>query len=230
MTLDFQLAIKIGGKESISEQKECARKVTNTMLLPTIVTISAVAIQIVPQLNQIWDEVAAPWQSFVELKIDESGKLVQFNHVVSIENLTDAQLVADVSVKTGEVIAGYPVTSDYGERISPCNGCSSFHPGVDMGTNIGDPLYAPFDTEVSCVDYGGLAGLVAEFPSPGNSYIVQLLHLDDCTPDVYKRGQKIALSGTAGTGPHLDLRLKDVNGDRPIPSKELLRRVLSSNK
>lgn len=228
MTLDFQLTLKMGGRESPRQQESTNQSKTKSealALTATILTCSAVAIQIIPSLNQTWDKLAAPWQSFLEMQLGEPGKPKKVVNSTT-QGLSDVQLVSNTSVRIGEVVGGYPVTSDYGPRISPCPGCSSFHPGIDVGTDIGDPLYAPFDTEVSCPNYGGLGGLVAEFPSPEGAYTVQFLHLNDCTPGKAKKGQKIAESGTAGTGPHLDLRLKDKNGDRPIPSRELLEKVL----
>lgn len=235
MALDLQFKIKMGGivtpqrqeSHSKNENSTVLNKRTPILLFTTIITCGTVAIQLIPSLNKTWDEAMKPWQSFLESQLGKPGKAKKMANNPTSISMKDAQLVSSTSLSPGESVAGYPVTSGYGPRVSPCSGCSSYHAAIDVGTPIGTPLYAPFDTTVQCPNYGGLAGLVAEFPSPENNYTVQFLHLNDCTPGNAKKGQKIAESGTAGTGAHLDLRLKDANGDRPIPSKELLEKVLN---
>lgn len=234
MALDFQLKVKMGVRDTPQRQESCnttaLNKRTSIFLFTTFITCGAVSIQLIPDLNKTWDKIMNPWQSFLESQLGKPGNAKRVVGTSTTANPTvsiaDNQLISDASLVPGDSVAGYPVTSGYGVRISPCSGCSSSHEAIDVGMSIGTPLYAPFDTTVECPNYGGLAGLVAEFPSQENKYTVQLLHLHDCTPGEAKKGQKIAESGTAGTGPHLDLRLKDENGDRPIPSKKLLEKVL----
>lgn len=234
MALDFQLKVKMGGittphlqeVQRSNKSPTISNRKTSVLLITTIITCGAVAIQILPNLNKTWDETMKPWQSFLESQLGKPGKTKSTANIPTSGAIQDAQLISNISLVPGDSIAGHPVTSGYGPRVSPCSGCSSYHAAIDVGTPTGTPLYAPFDTTVQCPNYGGLAGLVAEFPSPEGTYTVQFLHLHDCTPGAAKKGQKIAESGDAGTGPHLDLRLKDKNGDRPIPSRELLEKVL----
>jgi len=35
-----------------------------------------------------------------------------------------------------------PITDGYGDRVSPCRGCSSYHQGVDFVPGAGQPIYA----------------------------------------------------------------------------------------
>ena len=230
MALDLQFKIKLGGITTPQQQEPYSttalNKRTPILLFTTIITCGTVAIQLIPSLNKTWDGVMKPWQSFLESQLGKPGEVKKVANNSTSISMKDVQLISNTSLAPGESVAGYPVTSGYGPRVSPCSGCSSYHPAIDVGTPIGTPLYAPFETTVQCLNYGGLAGLVAEFPSPEQTYTVQFLHLDDCTPGEARKGQKIAKSGTAGTGEHLDLRLKDANGDRPIPSKTLLEKVL----
>jgi GH24 family phage-related lysozyme (muramidase) len=127
-------------------------------------------------------------------------------------------------INVGDEIGGYTVTSGYGSRRSPCPGCSSNHPAIDLGTPVGTPLYAPGDIEVSCKSAGG-AGNYAEFEYQG--ILHQALHLKSCTPGGYSFGQQFAATGASGngTGPHLDVRVKQ-GGQRVLPSKEVIHALL----
>jgi murein DD-endopeptidase MepM/ murein hydrolase activator NlpD len=129
--------------------------------------------------------------------------------------------------KVGDTIAGYRVTSGYGQRKKPCPRCSSFHPAIDLGTPIGTPLYAVTETSVKCWRDANGGGLVAEYALPGQK-IVQLLHLKSCKNGKAKGGEQIAQSGNSGigTGAHLDLRLKPRS---IVPPTELIERTLRPN-
>jgi len=110
-------------------------------------------------------------------------------------------------INVGDSIAGYRVTSGYGARPRPCQGCSSFHPAIDLDTPTGTPLYAPGAVAVQCKRGGG-AGNYAEFDYQGITH--QLLHLNSCAPGQYNQGERFAATGATGvgTGPHLDVRVK----------------------
>ncbi|MGD1908307.1 MAG: glycoside hydrolase family protein [Leptolyngbyaceae cyanobacterium] len=119
-------------------------------------------------------------------------------------------------VQKGDTIAGFPVTSGYGLRRSPCPGCSSDHRGIDLGTPTGTPLYAPAAkssrVKVSCWTDTGGGGLVADISSPDIPDIqFQALHLSNCATGLHPSGSIIAMTGNTGngTGPHLDWRQWD---------------------
>jgi murein DD-endopeptidase MepM/ murein hydrolase activator NlpD len=112
---------------------------------------------------------------------------------------------------TGKLVdpaPGYPITSGFGPRKSPCAGCSSYHPAVDIGT--------PPNTAIQSSDGGTVIG--AEWwdgygytvvIDHGNGIKTRYSHLNRIDVKVGQkvdRGQRIALSGAtgAGTGPHLD--------------------------
>lgn len=130
-------------------------------------------------------------------------------------------------IKVGDNIAGYRVTSGYGPRQAPCAGCSSYHPAIDIATPTGTPVHAPAPVEVTC-KADGRSGTYAEFELAGIKH--QLLHLSKCTPGKAKPGETIAETGSsgAGTGPHLDIRVKQ-DGQRVLPSKAVITAMLDPN-
>jgi murein DD-endopeptidase MepM/ murein hydrolase activator NlpD len=115
--------------------------------------------------------------------------------------------------QSGDVIAGYTVSSARGMRMSPTAGIMKMHQGVDLATPTGTPIYAIRDGEIECESWSD-AGTVALFTSdsfPGLRF--DLLHLDSCIAKPgsklqVKQGQKVGLTGTWGTGPHLHLAIK----------------------
>ena len=127
-------------------------------------------------------------------------------------------------INVGDSIAGYRVTSGYGARPRPCQGCSSFHPAIDLATPTGTPLYAPGEVAVQCKRGGG-AGNYAEFDYQGITH--QLLHLNSCAPGQYNQGERFAATGATGvgTGPHLDVRVKQ-GGQRVYPSQQVIKAIL----
>ncbi|HEY9597810.1 MAG TPA: peptidoglycan DD-metalloendopeptidase family protein [Cyanophyceae cyanobacterium] len=114
---------------------------------------------------------------------------------------------------TGDMIAGYKVTSPRGMRMHPTKGTPKMHQGVDLGTPIGTPIFAIADGTIECTrwDDAGLVGLFTSDKFPDIRF--DLLHLNSCTAQLgskvqVKAGQEIATTGTAGTGPHLHLAIK----------------------
>jgi hypothetical protein len=120
-------------------------------------------------------------------------------------------------VQKHEVVAGYPVTSGYGERPKPCAICSKYHWGVDVGTPIGTPLHAigtaGTTTEVICKSekLGGNYALIRPEAFPEWQFMA--MHLQDCTTGTYKPGEVFGHTGASGaaiTGASLDWRQYDL--------------------
>ncbi len=144
------------------------------------------------------------------------------------------------SPKIGETIAGYPVTSPFGNRINPVTGEAQFHGGVDLATPLSTPIYAigePGNTiTLNCWIDGGGGGLVATMTSPlYPSKLFDALHLSWCRAPTngaiikVKAGEIIAKTGTSGmsTGPHLHFQIRDTQlGTKLPPSKALTWSVL----
>ena len=133
-------------------------------------------------------------------------------------------------LQMGDEVAGYRITSGFGNRVPPCEGCSDYHPAIDLATPTGTAIFTPISASVECL--GGLddpAGNYAKLQSkhPEAPQFL-LLHLDGCTPGEYAVGERIGTTGATGrgTGPHLDIRqIEDevyVN-----PTREWVERILS---
>jgi murein DD-endopeptidase MepM/ murein hydrolase activator NlpD len=113
----------------------------------------------------------------------------------------------------GHPAQGFPVTSEFGPRSSPCSGCSSNHRGIDIGTPEGTPVSAADGGQVV---YAGWA------EGYGNTVIIdhgggkqtRYAHLSAMTVTAgtsVSQGQEIASSGSTGvgTGPHLHFEVRE---------------------
>ncbi|MEO1095980.1 MAG: glycoside hydrolase family protein [Cyanobacteria bacterium J06638_28] len=128
-----------------------------------------------------------------------------------------------VSPQRGEMIAGFEVTSPYGDRSDQAAslpaGASLFHLGTDLATPKGTAVYALGTTTVDCWRDEGGGGLVAEVTSQAiPDYRFQLLHLDDCFTGIHEAGAVIAQSGDSGIGAaHLDIRQEERLSGQKVP-------------
>ncbi|MEO0432915.1 MAG: peptidoglycan DD-metalloendopeptidase family protein [Cyanobacteria bacterium J06656_5] len=132
--------------------------------------------------------------------------------------------------KVGDVIGGYPVTSGYGPRQSPCPGCSTYHAAVDLGTPRGTPVHAPYAAKVEC-RFNKPSGNIAHIkPVSGDAPEFLALHLQQCWAGKRDAGELVALTGNTGngTGPHLDWREMS-KGEYVHPAKEWIAIALTGN-
>ncbi|HEY3363654.1 MAG TPA: peptidoglycan DD-metalloendopeptidase family protein [Symbiobacteriaceae bacterium] len=112
------------------------------------------------------------------------------------------------------------ITSDFGPRIHPVFGVSSFHGGTDFAANSGDPIFAIEDGVVIHAGWDDVYGnrLVIDHGSGIASWYghAQVLLVD--VGDAVKQGQTIARADSTGlsTGPHLHLEIR-VNNVRQNP-------------
>lgn len=116
------------------------------------------------------------------------------------------------------------VTSGFGPRNSPCVGCSSFHPAIDIGATRpgvdGDQVWTMADGVVISTQYIDTGGN-SVFVDHGNGVVSRYLHLKN---SIVKNGQKvtkgqvIAYMGNTGssTATHLDFQIK-INGTAVDP-------------
>jgi len=114
-----------------------------------------------------------------------------------------------------------PLSSAFGWRPSPCNGCSSDHRGIDLNPGDGTPIYAIADGTVSLQqEEGGGYGNHVYIEHLINGQRVRSLyaHMQSGssplrTGDVVKVGDFVGLVGATGmvTGPHLHLEI-DIDG------------------
>jgi murein DD-endopeptidase MepM/ murein hydrolase activator NlpD len=154
----------------------------------------------VTELNQMLAEIAR----ILDDRSDKLGVLDSF--------LMDGRLARQSIPTTMPVETGY-YSSNYGYRLDPINGRSSFHTGVD--------LIAPLGTSVLAAA-GGVVSTVAFVAEYGN--IIDVDHDNGLTSryahlyrslvkvgDVVMKGQVIARVGATGrtTGPHLHFEVRE---------------------
>lgn len=115
----------------------------------------------------------------------------------------------------GDVVAGYAVTSPFGWRV--LDGVDDFHAGVDIGMDEGTPILAPLPGTVTCHDDGkwGVYALLIFDDLPERSFMVH--HTSKCFEGHVNIQDKLAESGTAGTGPHLHLAAQKWENEQWLP-------------
>lgn len=152
------------------------------------------------EFQQMLDELSLT----IEDRSDKLGVLDSF--------LMDDRLARKTIPTTLPVAMGY-YSSNYGYRVDPFNGKSTFHTGVDLIAPPGTPVMAAA---------GGVVSTVAFVPEYGN--IVDVDHDNGLTSryahlskslvkvgDVVMKGQTIANVGATGraTGPHLHFEVRE---------------------
>lgn len=133
---------------------------------------------------------------------------------------------------TGDIVAGYTVSDEYGIRpFHPVTGAPNVpHNGVDLAMPIGTPIYAVGDAadrvEVECwwdADGGGWVVNQTAESYPG--HVFQSLHMSEngCKEGLAMAGEVIAYSGNSGlgTGAHYDFRVK-IDGTYVPPATKYL--------
>lgn len=111
-----------------------------------------------------------------------------------------------------------PISDGFGERVSPCRGCSSYHKGVDFLPGNGTPIYAIADGVVSVHDdgYGGFGNhVMVEHQIDGSTVTSVYAHMQTGSSplvvgDTVKVGDFIGLVGSTGatTAPHLHFEVR----------------------
>jgi murein DD-endopeptidase MepM/ murein hydrolase activator NlpD len=104
------------------------------------------------------------------------------------------------------------ISSGFGDRNSPLTGRQGFHTGVDIANDMGSPIHATADGQVTYAGWeGGYGKLVVV--SHGNGYSSYYGHLSEIKAAVgrqVKRGEVLGLMGATGntTGPHLHYEVR----------------------
>ena len=137
--------------------------------------------------------------------------------------------VGSVSLAEGDAIV-WPVVSwekrasGFGPRSAPCDGCSTFHDGIDFNPGDGTPVMSIADgVVVLATENGGGLGVNVEVQhNIGGELItssyahMQYGSLAVSTGQRVIAGQQLGLVGTTGqsTGPHLHLEMFGADGVR----------------
>ncbi len=156
-----------------------------------------------------------------------ADRLISTNLIVGRESTEDI-----VTPKTGDIVAGYEVSDEYGIRpFHPVTGePNAAHNGVDLAMDIGTPIYAVGQlgdsVTVNCWwDEGGGGWVVDQTAKSYPGYTFQSLHTSEkgCQQGTAKAGERIAYSGNSGlgTGAHYDFRVK-IDGEYVPPATKYL--------
>lgn len=99
------------------------------------------------------------------------------------------------------------VTSPFGYRTAPTTGASTYHQGIDLALNTGDPIYASRAGVVTYAGYSGAGGNWIKI-NHMDGFSSVYLHLDSISVSygqTVHQGQQIGRGGSTGvsTGPHL---------------------------
>jgi murein DD-endopeptidase MepM/ murein hydrolase activator NlpD len=164
-----------------------------------------------PEFQQMLDEMSR----VLDDRSDKLGVLDSF--------LMDNRLARKTIPTTMPVKAGY-YSSNYGYRIDPINGRSSFHTGVDIIANVGTQVMAAAGGVVSANTFSSEYGNMVDVDHD-NGLTTRYAHLSKSlvkVGDVVMKGQVIALVGATGrvTGPHLHFEVRE-NGIPLNPNKFL---------
>jgi murein DD-endopeptidase MepM/ murein hydrolase activator NlpD len=121
-------------------------------------------------------------------------------------------------------LASRGITSNYGYRVSPCSGCTSFHEGVDLASSCGAYIFA---THAGTVAYAGVYGGYGNYVriNHGDSIATAYGHIMDGGTLVrvgqqVSAGEAIAHVGSTGhsTGCHLHYEVRiDGAATNPVP-------------
>lgn len=110
------------------------------------------------------------------------------------------------------------LTSNFGYRTDPFTGRAAFHAGIDIGGNLGDPVYAAGAGKVITADKDSSHGkyIVIEHPGGLQSWYLHLNAIGVSAGETVTKGQKIGGLGSSGrsTGPHLHFEI--VKGGQAI--------------
>jgi murein DD-endopeptidase MepM/ murein hydrolase activator NlpD len=152
------------------------------------------------EFNQMLAEISR----VLDDRSDKMGVLDSF--------LMDDRLARKTIPTTMPVEAGY-YSSNYGYRLDPITGRSTFHTGVDIIASPGTAVMAAAGGVVSTVavvaEYGNIVDVDHD-----NGLTTRYAHLSRSlvkVGDVVMKGQKIALVGATGrvTGPHLHFEVRE---------------------
>jgi len=124
----------------------------------------------------------------------------------------DDRLARKTVPTTMPVPMGY-YSSNYGYRLDPLNGKTSFHTGVDLIAPPGTPVVAAAGGVVATVAYVSEYGNMVEVDHD-NGLTSRYAHLSRSlvkVGEVVMKGQNIALVGSTGrtTGPHLHFEVRE---------------------
>jgi len=110
------------------------------------------------------------------------------------------------------------ITSSFGYRTDPFKGSSAFHSGIDIAGEIGDPVFAAQDGEVTTAEQQGARGkyIILKHSSGLETWYMHLSDMNVTPGQIVRKGEQIGKLGSTGrsTGPHLHFQV--VKQNKPI--------------
>jgi murein DD-endopeptidase MepM/ murein hydrolase activator NlpD len=153
-----------------------------------------------PEFKQKLDEIA-------RILDDRSDKLGVLDSVFMDDRLARKTIPTTLPVHMGFY------SSNYGYRIDPITGRSTFHTGVDIIASPGTPVVAAAGGVVSTVEFHPEYGNIVDIDHDNGltSRYAHLLKSMVKVGDVVMKGQLIAQVGNTGrtTGPHLHFEVRE---------------------
>lgn len=106
---------------------------------------------------------------------------------------------------------GGRISSTYGHRPDPIASSSQWHPGIDIATDFGAPVYASGSGMVEMADWNGGYGRYVRI-NHGNGYKTVYGHMSNfatATGKKVAKGDVIGFVGSSGysTGPHIHFEI-----------------------
>jgi murein DD-endopeptidase MepM/ murein hydrolase activator NlpD len=164
-----------------------------------------------------------------ERKLNSAGSVLNSNPVLFEEQeseLNDWTAEDKSTPAKGEKIAGYEVTSPWGNRkgANLPAGASTYHRGTDVGLPEGTPVYAIAEAKnFRCWWDKNGGGNVASFDAPSLGKSFDYLHLSSCNEKT-----KEMRSGNTGIdgGAHLHLTQRNARGEKEPAWRGFIRRAI----
>ena len=196
----------------LTELKQAKEEVANLKqkLDKDLATNEAMQKQVNDQKETMEALVAQKSQQVAEYEASIAGQEEEVARYARAQAQAEAIIVAAeqnasssaTSTYTGGIFTwpapgNYGITSYFGGRESPTAGASTYHRGIDIACNTGDPIVAAYnyaEGNYVCIDHGG--GIVTVYMH--NS------QLNVSVGETVTAGQTIAAAGSTGysTGPH----------------------------
>lgn len=195
-------------------QEGTKEKLLNFSLIGCCTAI--ILIQIIPSWNSKAEDL---WQKVSPLK---STQVSPTQKKSNSSNSLEINPEWKVSYQLGERVGttNFVLTSDFGERVAPVIGASTYHTGQDFGASTGTPIYVSGKqgqkVNVKCWWDSRGGGNVATLTNLGISEVtaVKYLHMNKpCVSGVYLVGAKVGEVGNTGTsgGSHLHFTQENNN-------------------
>ncbi len=171
--------------------------------------------------NPAPDPQSVSWSSLQSLTQKAESVEKNLGSLVNIMEIQEARLATTPTIWPAQ---GW-VSSPFGYRLDPFTGKRTFHRGIDIATNMGNPVVASADGNVIQANFDKFFGKTVVL-SHGSGVVTQYGHLDTY---IVKAGQKVRRGDLLGyigktgkaLGPHLHYEVR-INNSAVNPYNYIL--------